>query len=169
MPANTGEAKQENHMSAFLCNDDHFEALAAFAVGGNQHHGFRVPFGQLRFFGGRDMSGRSQRETATYFAALLRYENERSVAFRYGEEAPATYLGEDGAETANIRAARNLQPIDILKMCDCLEYQSCETDNYFTTAAWNLLQFIRRAAIRELPGYDGAVREYVKPEHLEAA
>jgi hypothetical protein len=49
-----------------------------------------------------------------------------------------------------------LNPVSILKLCDCLEYQSCETEDYNETVAYRLLNVIRRAAIRILPGYDDA-------------
>jgi len=142
-------------MSAFVCNEKHFLALAAWATRPTAG-GARVHASYLSHFGGVDCSGRDREDVARYFANVLMWENVRSVRARYNHEwsvAPLipTPLGEHCV---------GLTPLHILKMCDCLEYQSCETDDYHTTTAWHLLQAIRRAAIRELPGYDEAPWEY---------
>lgn len=42
----------------------------------------------------------------------------------------------------------------IFKTCDHYEYQSCECPDYFTTPAAQVIDVIRRAAIRRLPGYN---------------
>ena len=84
-------------------------------------------------------------------------ENVRSVDHRYNEtnarEAPFTF--------AEIASARDLTPVEALKCAHCLEYQSCETEDYQDTAAYLLLQRICDAAVklgadRKAPGYDSA-------------
>jgi len=142
-------------MSAFVCNEKHFLALAVWATrptGG----GARAHASYLRHFGGSDCTGMDQEDVANYFADVLMRENVRSVRARYQDMVVAAPF----IPSARPDQCAGLTPLHILKMCDCLEYQSCETDDYHTTTAWHLLQAIRRAAIRELPGYDEAPWEY---------
>ncbi len=61
-----------------------------------------------------------------------------------------------------------LSAVSILKMCDCLEYQSCETDDYGETLAFQLLDQIRREAIRALPRYDDGPWDFVLPARTVA-
>jgi hypothetical protein len=60
----------------------------------------------------------------------------------------------------------DLPAVHILKMCACLAYQSCETDDWDKTKAYELLQMIKDAAIRKLPGYEDAPWDY---DHEQAA
>jgi hypothetical protein len=43
-----------------------------------------------------------------------------------------------------------LRPEWVISCCDCLRYQSCETDDYEQTAAYKVLDAIRESAIRQL-------------------
>lgn len=153
-------------MSAFICDPAHFKTLAIFAAS-RRHDGRRVdPLYLARF--------RAELETqpdrydttsdlATAYADLLYQENIRSVQARYPEDSWESLPGPCVKPLHLIVDARDdtlakyrLSPVAILKLCDCLEYQSCETDDYRETAAFELLERIRRAAIRALPGYDKA-------------
>jgi len=143
-------------MSAFVCNDDHFKVLALFAI-------------HRRFGGSRrvsplyinriDDSADTLPDTAlaTLYATILHNENIRSYNYRYQEkdgEAEITVTGRDAVKHSHAKA------VTILKMCDCLEYQSCETPDYQESTAYQLVEAIRKAAIRCLPGYDDAPWEY---------
>lgn len=49
-----------------------------------------------------------------------------------------------------------LTAVEVLKACDCYDYQSCETDDYHETTAAKLVDRIRKSAIGKLPGYEDA-------------
>jgi hypothetical protein len=59
---------------------------------------------------------------------------------------------------------RLLPAVALLKLCDCLDYQSCETEDWKQTAAHELLELIRGAAICALPGYEKAPWDYYADE-----
>lgn len=163
-------------MSAFICGSDHIKALAIFAAHSSRPHGMNVDPRYFKHEGGDErMYGRPEEEIATYYANILYCENIRSVQGRYPndtfEDLPGPCDKAEQLEVSSLEAfaqysdARlTLTPLDILKMCDCLEYQSCESADYRETLAWRLLGMIRRAAWRALPGYDDAPWEYTKPE-----
>lgn len=48
------------------------------------------------------------------------------------------------------------RPVEIIKACDCYDYQACETDDYHQTDAARLVSSIRHCAIGNLPGYEEA-------------
>jgi len=82
-------------------------------------------------------------------ARILGRANAAAVAERYGE----TEL----AELPRFELIRQLPgPVAILKACSCLEYQSSDWSEYPGSGAELLIDAIRRAAVRELPGYDSA-------------
>jgi hypothetical protein len=81
-------------------------------------------------------------------------------------------LPDSGAQTMKPNnAPRNtyFSRVCDLKMLDCLEYQSCESDDWETTQAYRLQQAMRRAAIRALPGYESAQWEFHLPEEKAPA
>ena len=157
-------------MSAFICGEDHFKVLAIFAA--SRIHGSwrvdpryhpRLPYQD----DGRGIENLTDTELTTLYADVLYQENIRSVRERYpkdkwedlpGPSVKPIHIVASGRERA--LAAYRRTPVQILKMCDCLEYQSCETDDYRESIAFELLEAIRRAAIRELPGYEDAPWDY---------
>ena len=75
-------------------------------------------------------------------------ENYRSVNYRYDEESkPHTYSPASLAP---------LMPVEILKLCNCYSYQTCETEDWRQTEAWEIMNTLRGFAIRALPGYEEA-------------
>jgi len=91
-------------------------------------------------------------------ARILTRANAAAVAQRYSEP--------ELAELPRFERVRELPgPVAVLKACNCLEYQSSDWSGYPGSAAELLIDAIRRAAIRELPGYDEAeweIRPYRK-------
>ena len=154
-------------MSAYICNPETFVALAAYAAG-RHHRGYpgsatdRIPPAYLRAFNGPDLSHYSSQERAEFFAEVLYEENIRSVLTRYPndtlESAPGPLEKPKRIEIfdRDVTSPPVTDPIAILKLCDGLEYQSSETDDWRETLAFALLGAIRKAAIRELSGYDDA-------------
>lgn len=87
-------------------------------------------------------------DTADRAGALLWQENRVSVNHRYhdGDEIDALY-----------RFARFAQnPVTVLKLIDCYEYQSCEHPGWEESQAKRLSGQLRKQAISKLPGYDEA-------------
>jgi hypothetical protein len=124
-------------MSAFLCSDNHIRALIRAAQAWSSeihyvHSGF---------------------QTWQEIAQELVNENYRSLNYRYrdeeGEPHQITYTMKDEMQ-------RPLDPIVILKLCNCFDYQACETPDWEQSRAFKILQSIKDYAIRKLPGYNDA-------------
>lgn len=152
-------------MSAFVCGVDHFKALAIFAV---SRRGGSVTVDPRYVDGLPDETKLlSGTQLATAYANILYAENIRSCGERYPDDDVDDLPGEIHKPAQIIitgrddcSAAYRLPAISILKMCNCLEYQSCETDDWRKTLAYVLLGDIRAAAIRVLPGYENAPWDY---------
>lgn len=163
-------------MSAFICGQDHFKVLAIFAASRRYGRDWQV---DPRYIKGlthpeaeeRGMENFTSAELATLYANTLYQENNRSVLARYPkdtlESAPGP-IDKPASIEVTLRdstlAKYRLNAVAILKMCDCLEYQSSETDDWEETVAFRLLTAIRAAAIRSLPGYDDAPWDYYADE-----
>jgi len=118
-------------MSAFIVTHNHINAIVSFA---GQHN----------------INGVAGREQAT--AELLLAENTRSVNYRYHGSEPV-------AAIVFVAQDPTLSPIDVIKACDCLDYQSCETDDWRSTLAYQLLDSIQSDATSRLVGYANAAWE----------
>lgn len=149
-------------MSAFHCSETLFVSLATFAAS-RDAHGPMVSGGELL----RKHPGIIRRltvpfdslsacELATFYARILDEENARSVNYRYAHNSDAQTEATDITITPREMMAPQPSAVVLLKQCDCLEYQSCETDDWEKSAAFTLLDCIRRALIRRLPGYEKA-------------
>jgi hypothetical protein len=131
-------------MSAFICSDYHISALADYATRSMRRS--------------RLYAADRQWEDPEEVFKVLWAENVRSVLYRYPEDTVDTApgpIGPKGSFDRRVRA-QSFNPIDIVKSCHCLEYQSCECPDYRETTAYELLQAIEAMAIRGLPGYDSA-------------
>ena len=122
-------------MSAFLCNAYHINALANWATTPR-----RVDY----YWNGK----RHDANDARYIANVLHNQNLRSVNARYGDD--------NDTEIAFERFAPDLTPVQVIKAVNCLDYQSCETDDWPETEAYAICQAIIARAINHLPGYDNA-------------
>lgn len=74
-------------------------------------------------------------------------ENYKSVNWRYRENEVAP----EYQFTSN--AQGNVQ---VLKLCNCYDYQSCETDTYEDSEAYKIVNTIRKIVSSSLDGYDEA-------------
>lgn len=131
-------------MSAYVCSKAHIKALAIFAE--SKIEPWYVD-------GAKDLS-RDSSEVATRYAAILLAENVRSIRARYADDVGD--YEEIQISNSEVLMPKALGAVTILKLCNCLAYQSCETDDWETTNAYKLLQQIKDAAIRVLPGYEDA-------------
>lgn len=115
-------------MSAFICTDKHISAIVSWASRNNV---------------AACASGKEQEA-----ADCLLAENIRSVNYRYQETTlivPCEYTPD---------ASR--APVEIIKLCHSLAYQSCEHREWETSEAKKIVDTIAAAATRALPGYAAA-------------
>lgn len=117
-------------MSAYVVEFDLIDAILSYATGHN---------GCLRNRG-MDVDDIGQ---------MLLDQNYRSVNFRYNES-------ETAPKYVFRHYTRAMSPVQIIKACNCYDYQACETDDYGQTEAAELVRKIRNDAICNLPGYDDA-------------
>lgn len=126
-------------MSAWVCSDQHINYIVSAAV---------------RFDGYNDLGMKPED-----MGRLLLAENVRSVLHRYGDDTlgvdeVAEYAAQiDGYKYVEVVAAKQ---VDALKLLDSWAYQTCETEDYKTTKAWDLGEQIKHILIKALPGYADA-------------
>lgn len=71
------------------------------------------------------------------------------VNYRYAEaEEPYTFL--------NIVLKRVYAPVEVIKACNCYNYQACETPDWKDTEAQAIVHALRERAIKQLEGYGKA-------------
>jgi hypothetical protein len=148
-------------MSAYICNPEHIGILAAYAAA---ERCAIYPW-----------QGDNIILTAQNVAKGLALENIRSVAHRYPNdkdgdrpgpclkdadivEACQIYAGHFAKRIGGVivDASLILEPVEVLKLVQALDYQSCETDDWHMTLAARQLRWISSEAISRLPGYDDA-------------
>lgn len=124
-------------MSCYMVSNTHINAL--------------ITYGMLHraWFRGNYFDGHEQGLAAMLYAA-----NVESVNYRYNKEADTL-----GFKYEMVVITDALTPLDILSMCNCLEYQSCEHPGYDESGAYKLLIAIKDCAIIALPGYNSAIRD----------
>lgn len=148
-------------MSAFLCSDDHFRQLAAWLCGSDQstlkHIAHRI--NQL----GSGFDYVQADELASVVANILKAENVRSLAARYGDDDET---GDEPLQVSLglIEQMRTVEPGRIAKSLYCYDYQACETANYETTVAKRIVSLIERELVERLPGYSDG--NWGKPAEL---
>lgn len=128
-------------MSAFLVNDHHINSLLTYAnrerlYFWNNTTNQRADFAHV--------------DELQHFAEVLQAENLRSLNARYGDP-----VLEPSINFEFVYQLR-LSPVEVIKACDCYDYQACETADYRQTLAADIIDLIRTHAIRALPGYDEA-------------
>lgn len=137
-------------MSAFICSPEHIATLVVY-------------YRQAGYPG--------ERFDLEYAADTLMRANIASVAYRYpgdGEGARPGPVGyaTDGAlieETKRLamdtefhREVKKYKPVEIIKLAQSLDYQSCESPEWENTPAKALIDSIIFRAATWLPGYNEA-------------
>lgn len=151
-------------MSAYICNPEHFGILAAYAA---------QNCCVIREWDRTTHADNAILE-AQRVARCLANENIRSVAYRYPSSESGSRPGphlKDGdiVEAAAIYARhfiehpQKLNSAQIIKLCDCLDYQSCETDDWPQTQAYRQLQSIKSTVIEGPVGYYHGGWEFRQP------
>ena len=138
-------------MSAFIVGDDHLNALLTYAVDR------RISYWNPRSKERTDITSRNVEEVGR----ILLDENVRSVDHRYGGRIDADEK-DAGARYTFQRWTARLSPVQVLKAVACLDYQSCETNDWDNTLAYRICQAIKDRAISDLPGYEAAQWEIRK-------
>jgi hypothetical protein len=122
-------------MSAFVVAPKHIHYLLTYA---NGHRYLSRDF--------------STPDALTDAANMLYRVNVEAVNTRYPAD-PQEYADIGFSFVTDIPA----DPVQVIKACNCYDYQACELPEYETTAAARLIAGIRSAAICDLPGYDDAM------------
>lgn len=139
-------------MSAFVCSTDTYDLLAG-------------AIRRLPWFSVSTESGQLTEHDADKAVQILYLQNLVSVATRYPGDTEM--LGDP--EYTPRPVVDPVDPVVVLKSCDCVEYQSCETDDYYTSLAYKILDALRRAVIAQLPGYERAPWGWERPRAEQAA
>ena len=126
-------------MSAFVVSDKHINSLLSYANKSNMYM-INLPNGSNLYFDNTD--------ELTQMGQILLNENYRSVNFRYNDN--------DQPYEFQFEFAPILSPVEIIKACQCYQYQACETDNYKDSSAYRIVDWIMNNAISNLPGYEQA-------------
>lgn len=152
-------------MSAFIVGKDHIDALVTLALSNTGHTG-----PMCWYFDNPTRVGQAEYTNAAEVGRMLWAENVRSVQGRYPDTVEGgTYPGPNGFSAAEIFAYRwrrtePLSPVVGLKLIACFEYQSCETEGWTRSEAHAFCQALRLKLIDQLPGYDFAPWEYMRPQ-----
>ena len=154
-------------MSAYLCSPHHIGALAAYITSYRPHRqDYRPYVARLvaEEIPDRDGMGEYSDELGPRVAMILARANLRSVSERYPHDAEGERPGSDHKDLDYVclcsQAARyryyDRNPVQVLKAVACLDYQSCEYEEWRGSTARKILDLIEGAAINTLPGYDAA-------------
>ena len=140
-------------MSAYIVEKATIDAILTFALTGRQK------FGTIKRIAGDNRPGEYTVTTdydINQIGQALWDENVRSVNARYSEQSEFEAYKFKALHKLPGKDGRYLAPIDIIKICQCLEYQSCEHDGWQDSFAKDFLDRVVSAAIRCLPGYEDA-------------
>jgi hypothetical protein len=125
-------------MSAFIVHHEHINAIMTFAAFDRQTRDTirAASEGQIALFDatrvGRFLLEANARGRGLQAAPLQR----RRYVFRKWQRVPS--------------------PVEVLKACQCLDFQCCEHEEWQESPAKRMLDAIAGAAIEALPGYDSA-------------
>lgn len=134
-------------MSAYLVSHATINGIVGFAA---RHFPDRQVLENLR-------TGDAQRAGEILFG-----ENNRSVNYRYGDNTPTPRFAFDhkGELPDNMGG--------FCKLLSCLEYQSCEADDWHTTPAFRIIARFRELACEAFAGYEAAPWGLHDPEPVAA-
>lgn len=156
-------------MSAYICDKHHliYLAKAADSRCGSQHHcSFSYYHDEERHY-----IHASDYEAQAEAATMLLMENIKSVSYRYKQSTSAGLPGPTSIDIITSRditrtSFRTMDPVQVIKACDCYTYQACEHPGWKTSKAKAFINSLRNAAAHALPGYDDA--KWGAPEPISA-
>lgn len=122
-------------MSAYICEPKTFDRIVTYVFTNKEYFGWLI-----REYGDAQNLGQT-----------LVNENYRSVNARYNEtDTPFEYAYTYTPEPL----------MQVLSSVDCLNYQSCETDDWNQTKAYEILDHIKDSILRKLIKQTGKQKEY---------
>lgn len=123
-------------MSAFIVSEDHINVIVSFFV---------TPVMDDRLWLKVNGNyGYMDGETVQAVAEILYNENVRSVNHRYNDSE-----GNESYEFEYVpRARQKYNVAEIAGALDCLEYQSCESDDYRQTQAFDIITMMRKHLLK---------------------
>jgi len=142
-------------MSAFLCDAYHIGRMAAYVAQDRDSQGYN----------GHHLEESDTDEHGPLIAQHLAIANLASVRRRYPDcedQLPGEVMNEDDTHyllrcrQASRHRSHHMPAVDMLKACDCWEYQSCEIEGWEGSKGAFWCNAIRKTAIRKLPGYSDA-------------
>jgi hypothetical protein len=132
-------------MSAYVVSDNHINELMRFI-----DSRFFLSMGYIQRLMPETYSLSGEKLYQAIGQELLK-ENYLSVNRRY-KESDKVHKFDYFPKLGN----GNLKPVEILKLVKCLEYQSCEHEEWENSVANKILKTITCNAIERLDGYDEA-------------
>ena len=102
------------------------------------------------------------RETADAVGRMLWWECLRSVGYRYPDAQLVELPGPVGLTAEEVhgytftRLDGPPDPVVVLSLIACYEYQTCEHPDWHASEAASFCESLRRHTIHRLPGYDDA-------------
>lgn len=124
-------------MSAFIVSDNHINAIVSWASANG--YGRRMMTAELQATG-----------------SMLMAENCKSVGNRYADEHTKASCADALKMYRYKLDTRNRSAVEIIKACDCLAYQSSESQDWQTSDAKRFLDEVKQRAISKLAGYTDA-------------
>ena len=138
-------------MSAYVVDRNHIRFLVAAALTGGTRDA-------LSWWSEAEAARRNLGDVDEHeLGRILWAENVKSVNCRYGEETPEPAYHHPAAV-----GWLEFDPAQVLKSCDCYEYQACEHEAWPDSEARSIIDALRRKFVRQLQGYDAA--EWGAPE-----
>jgi hypothetical protein len=126
-------------MSAFIVSEKHIQAIVNYAV-------FKIK--DVYFANGGKLDLRTP-EDRNRLGQILWDANVESVNYRYTDNQP--YHKFEFRPTSEI-----MSPVQMIKALRCLNYQSCEIDDWNNRTACRLIESLILGTVRFLPGYEEA-------------
>lgn len=135
-------------MSAFMVSDDHINAIVLAAREGDMSYELNGVWKKVK--------GNEQE-----CANLLYEANAESVYSRYPSERPKRVESDSEWATSDENSIvyvspRLLSGIQIIKLCQCFNYQACEVDDYEKTWASAFINRVIANQVHRIEGYDEA-------------
>lgn len=135
-------------MSAFILEDRNFDAMLGSLI--------QNTIGRKIYLNGT-IYDLCASDTLDLLGNILKVQNYASVDYRYRDNAE--YMADRVVQTGikpyeYEHYPKYLDNVQVLKLCNCYDYQACETADYENTLACALVDRIRSACIISLPGYD---------------
>lgn len=148
-------------MSAFTLTHKHINALVHAAFFKKASYCDRDTF-YIWHRGKTHMFNRTNKKTLNpdVLGQILVNQNFKSVNFRYKDKSPSFKFKYELSHD-------QFTNVQLLKACDCYDYQSCETPNYEQSLVAKIIDKIRSQLICSLNGY--ADSEWTIEEDLPQA